>query len=189
MGIQDIYAAVKRATVAIVLEFPDRIPARPFTIVGSGLCIHPAGVVVTCEHVFRAFVDPAAYQRVMEAVKEGRVHPFHELAAARPHAMFFAGVQGHEVTMFPVPIVNATTKIGHDLALLKLQDHGGFSSGFLTLQVADYHELHEDWSCPGLMDGLGLKRAWLGHHVSFRIRWVKDSPGPSGGVRDCRSLR
>ena len=45
------------------------------------------------------------------------------------------------------------------------------------------------WSCPGLMDGLGLKRAWLGHHVSFRIRWVKDSPGPSGGVRDCRSLR
>jgi S1-C subfamily serine protease len=57
--------------------------------------------------------------------------------------MFFAGVQGHEVTMLPVPIVNATTKIGHDLALLKLQDHGGFSSGFLTLQVADYHELHE----------------------------------------------
>jgi hypothetical protein len=75
MGIQDIYAAVKRATVAIVLEFPDRIPARPFTIVGSGLCIHPAGVVVTCEHVFRAFVDPAAYQRVMEAVKEGASIP------------------------------------------------------------------------------------------------------------------
>jgi hypothetical protein len=129
MGIQDIYAAVKRATVAIVLELPDRIPARPFTIIGSGFCIHPQGVIVTCEHVFRAFVDPAAYQRVMEAVKDGRVHPFNELAAARPHAMFLAGVQGHEITMFPVPIVNATTKTGYDLALLKLQKHGAFSSG------------------------------------------------------------
>ena len=45
------------------------------------------------------------------------------------------------------------------------------------------------WSCPALMDGLGLRRACSGHHVSFRIRWAKDSPGPSGGVRDCRSLR
>jgi hypothetical protein len=71
MGIQDVYAAVKRATVAIVLELPDRIPARPFTIVGSGFCIHPEGAVVTCEHVFRTFVDPAAYQRVMEGLGEG----------------------------------------------------------------------------------------------------------------------
>ena len=45
------------------------------------------------------------------------------------------------------------------------------------------------WSCPALMDGLGLGRACLGHHVSFRIRWAKDSPGPSGGVRDCRNFR
>src|SRR5580693_7129264 len=35
------------------------------------------------------------------------------------------------------------------------------------------------------MDGLGLRRACLGHHASFRIRWATDSPGPSGGVRDC----
>ena len=42
---------------------------------------------------------------------------------------------------------------------------------------------------PALVNGLGLRRACLGHRVSFRIRWAKDSPGPSGGVRDCRSLR
>ena len=46
-----------------------------------------------------------------------------------------------------------------------------------------------EWSYPALVDGLGLRRACLGHRVSFRIRWAKDSPGPSGGVRDCRSLR
>jgi hypothetical protein len=47
MGIQEVYTAVKRATVAIVMEFPGRIPARPFAIIGSGFCIHPEGVVVT----------------------------------------------------------------------------------------------------------------------------------------------
>ena len=45
------------------------------------------------------------------------------------------------------------------------------------------------WSSPALMNGLGLRRACLGDHLSFRIRRAKDSPGPSGGVRDCRNLR
>ena len=143
MSIQEIYAAVKRATVAIVLEFPGRIPARPFTIVGSGFCIHPEGVIVTCEHVFRSFIDPPSYQRVMEAVQDGSVQSFPELAAARPHALFLGGVQGSEITMFPVPIVNATTKTNHDLALLKLHRHGAFVQGYPILPIADYRELHE----------------------------------------------
>jgi hypothetical protein len=45
------------------------------------------------------------------------------------------------------------------------------------------------WSCPALMDGLGLRWSCLGHHVSFRIRWATDSPGPSGDGTGCRSLR
>ena len=45
------------------------------------------------------------------------------------------------------------------------------------------------WSCPALMDGLGLRRACLGHHVSFRIRWAKDTRGPNGDGTGCRSLR
>src|ERR1700727_2590970 len=36
------------------------------------------------------------------------------------------------------------------------------------------------WSCPALMDGLGLRRVCLGHHVSFRIRWRKATQGPRG---------
>ena len=55
--------------------------------------------------------------------------------------------------------------------------------------VDETAEITNLWSCPVLMDGLELRRACLGHHVSFRIRWAKDSLGPSGGVRDCRSLR
>jgi len=145
MRLQEIYAAVKRATVAIVMEYPGRIPARPFAILGSGFCVHPEGVIVTCEHVFKSFVDPAAYTRVMEAVAKnsGKVEPFPELAAARPHALFLGGVQGTEVTMFPVPIVNAVTKTDYDLALLKLHKHGAFANGYPTLSIADYSEIHE----------------------------------------------
>ena len=33
------------------------------------------------------------------------------------------------------------------------------------------------WSCSALMDGLGLRRACSGYHVSFRNRWAKDSQG------------
>lgn len=143
MSIREIYAAVKRGTVVIVMKFPDRLPARPFAIIGSGFCIHSEGVVVTCEHVFRSFVDPASYQRVMEAVKADTVQPFPELAAARPHALFLGGVQGGEVIMFLVPIENATTKTNYDLALLKLQKHSAFAQGYPTLPIADYSELHE----------------------------------------------
>ena len=32
------------------------------------------------------------------------------------------------------------------------------------------------------MDGLGLRRACLGRHASVRIRWAKDTQGPSNGI-------
>jgi len=57
---QEIADAVKTATVAIVLHHPD-IPEkknRPFTILGSGFCIHSKGVIVTCKHVLDGFIDP-----------------------------------------------------------------------------------------------------------------------------------
>ena len=59
----------------------------------------------------------------------------------------------------------------------------------LDYRIAQQMKSTERWSYPALMDGLGLRQAFLGDHVSFRIRWAKDSLGPSGGVRDCRSLR
>jgi hypothetical protein len=53
---------IKAATVAIVLYHPD-LPEgpyqRPYTIKGTGFCIHPEGVVITCGHVLtEVFIDP-----------------------------------------------------------------------------------------------------------------------------------
>ena len=47
---------IKKATVALVLHHPGHGAQQPFTIVGSGFCIDPKGLVVTCEHVLSAFM-------------------------------------------------------------------------------------------------------------------------------------
>jgi hypothetical protein len=142
MNTKAIYETVKRATVAIVAAHPETLPNKPFTIVGSGFCIHPEGIVVTCEHVFKTFVDPAGYQRMMEAISDNKSGIF-ELKSVAPHALFHSHVAGSQVHMIPVPVVNATTKTDFDLAILKLHPHGALAHRFPTLEIADYSEIHE----------------------------------------------
>ena len=131
MTLSSIYEAVKRATVAIVAVHTDRLPQRPFDIVGSGFCIHADGVIVTCKHVFEAFVPPVP----------GGSGPVH--ARAIPQAVFYGGVQGTQIHMHAVSIIGAGIENGFDLAVLKLSSHPAFPEGYPALAVADYSELHE----------------------------------------------
>src|SRR5690348_16717279 len=85
---------VKRATVAIAL-FPDEPPAAktetPFTIVGTGFCIDPDGVVITCEHVLRAFT-PEIRQAIASLPKDDLkpgIRPLTGLKMLIPHVLFF----------------------------------------------------------------------------------------------------
>jgi len=129
-----IYDAVKKATVAIVAAHSDRLPQRPFDIVGSGFCVHSSGVIVTCKHVFEAFVPTT--RRVTGSTNQLSV-------TAIPHVLFYGGVHGTEIHMHPVTIVCAGMENGFDLAVLKLSSHPAFPQGYPTLQVADYGEVHE----------------------------------------------
>jgi len=137
-----IYEAVKKATVAIVAEIPGNIPRRPFTIIGSGFCIRPEGVVITCEHVFKAFVEPETYRRLVKASDEGEG----QLISAKvvvPYAMFYSGVRGTEIRMDAVSIATGVAIKDLDLAALKLHSHPAFPQGYPILPIADYSELHE----------------------------------------------
>lgn len=95
MTLSSIYEAVKRATVAIVAVHADRLPKRPFDIAGSGFCIHAEGVIVTCKHVFEAFVTPAPGGR-------GPVH-----AKAIPQAVFYGSMRGTQIHMHAVSTIGA----------------------------------------------------------------------------------
>lgn len=145
MSKRDLYERVKRATVAIVMEIPNRLPKKPFTIVGSGFCIHKEGIIVTCEHVFRAFFDENAYQELMKDLPEEN-NPRaieHRHIKQQPQVMFLGGIQGTEIFMPVVGISDATIKQGFDVALFKLPKHNAFPNGYPTIEVADYDELHE----------------------------------------------
>jgi S1-C subfamily serine protease len=143
-GKKDIYDAVKRATVAIIVEQPKRFPKRPFTIAGSGFCIHPEGIVVTCEHVFKTFVDPVKYKELMEAVAKSEVHQVTNFEQGpHPHVMFYGGIYGSQMIMHPIPVSGAVTKTNFDLAVFKLPPHTAYPAGYPTLEIADYSKLHE----------------------------------------------
>jgi hypothetical protein len=54
---------VKKATVAVAyLNAADS--DEPFTILGSGFCIDPTGIVITCRHVVEAFMSKTIAQGI-----------------------------------------------------------------------------------------------------------------------------
>jgi Trypsin-like peptidase domain len=142
MNAKAVYDAVKKATVAIVMEYPERLPAKPFTIVGSGFCIDPRGIVVTCEHVFRPFVDPDAYKKLMEAVSDGGAPAPFEARAERPTAIFHSHVDASNIYMVLAPVANVVTQTNFDLAAMKLQPHVAFKTGFPSLPIARYGDIY-----------------------------------------------
>jgi hypothetical protein len=126
-----IYNSVKKATVAIIAELPNAFPRRPFRIIGSGFCIDPTGIIVTCEHVFKAFLpaQPVTPETLFKLIA--------------PQAMFYGGTQGTQLRMYPVGTRHVVTVSGFDLAALKLGPHPAYPDGYPTLPIADYGELHE----------------------------------------------
>lgn len=131
---QEIADAVKSATVAIVLYHSD-IPEkdnRPFTVIGSGFCIHSQGIIVTCKHVLDGFIDPDNRQ---------------------PHVIFYhPKVPGRSELYFN--IVPAIASINNlklpetegvfDLAMLKIAPPSeGYKGSYPFLSTADYDDLYE----------------------------------------------
>jgi S1-C subfamily serine protease len=172
-----IYDSVKKATVAIVAELPNAFPRRPFRIIGSGFCIDPTGIIVTCEHVFKAFLpDPA-------------VTPDTLFKLIAPQAMFYGGIQGTQLHMHPVGARHVVTVNGFDLAALKLVPHPAYPEGYPTLPIADYSELHEmmEVATCGFPLGEALQDQ-LGTFTSSFTKGMISSIMPAQGV-DAKHLR
>jgi hypothetical protein len=142
-----IYDAAKKATVAIVKSIPGKSPF-PCSIVGSGFCIDPEGIIVTCEHVFREFFTPETREREKQARQAAKGDTF-KGDCIIPHVLFYLGVQKekHHINSFLVSVSTAVKdeKHGFDLAVLRLPraDKQVFPEGYPTLRIAEYAELHE----------------------------------------------
>jgi len=175
-----IYEAVKKATVAIVASHPQTFPQRPFTTYGSGFCIHAEGVVVTCAHVFKAFMDDPNQVRAIQS--SGSDAPKTGMMTV-PHVIFLGGVEGTDVVMHAVSITDAVLVTGFDIALLRFSRHPPFQQGYPTLQVAEYNELHEMMEVATCGFPLGdSMHAQLGTVTSSFTKGMISSIIPAAGV-------
>jgi S1-C subfamily serine protease len=183
--LQTIQAGVKAATVAVAVMHPER-PAgknRPFTILGTGFCVHPDGIIVTCAHVHRSFVDPADYARVMKSVKD-KSDKITDLKGAIPHVLFYSDKPiGQNLFAFPVSVETAISKTNYDLSAFKIAKHAAFRGGYPTLSIADHRAIHEmmDVATCGFPLGSYLEER-IGTVTSSFSRGTLSSIIPASGV-------
>ena len=108
---------------------------------GSGFCVHPRGIVVTCEHVLSGFMRKPLAQAIDDSGTANEKIP---IDTAVPFAVFFFSGHGHELVAFPVRASMGMAKTDHDIGMIRLQSHKAFEkNGFPFLEIAPYAELHE----------------------------------------------
>jgi S1-C subfamily serine protease len=181
---------IKRATVAIALV-PDQPPAddreTPFTIVGTGFCIDPDGIVITCEHVLRAFA-PGIRQAIAALPNEKAapgLRPLKGLSMLVPHVLFFvAGQSEEELLVLPVPVSNAVAKLEYDLGAIRVQRHAALPSGYPALAVEPFEDIYEgmDLATCGFPLGNDLQHQ-LGTMTSSFTRGILSSVAPAANSR------
>jgi hypothetical protein len=140
MNQRDIYDSIKKATVAVIERPANPTPQHPFRIVGSGFCVHPAGIVLTCNHVFQRFLKDHHHKSVLERVGEG-VHVPTPISVFS--ILFYGGAEGSKVLMHEASPAKVTVVKNFDIAIFKIRKHHGFPKGFPALEPAEYADLHE----------------------------------------------
>jgi len=149
MAKREIYDMIKRATVAITAATSNPMPNQPpFKIVGSGFCVHPNGIILTCTHVFESFFPPRAnpyedhYHRTLTKRLGDGVHVPVDL---KPFGILVRGkIEGSQILMHQLGVSGAVEVKETDLALIKIKmDRSLFPDGFPTVEIADYGDLYE----------------------------------------------
>lgn len=146
MEIKNIYKKIKAATVAMgVMQTSDG--KTPFTILGSGFCIDPRGIVVTCQHVLSAFMSksiPDQIKGIDPAEKSKSVQNVNPPAVLEAFAIFYRPeLIGHNLVIVPSKVDLMMAKTDYDLGLVRLLPHKHYPDGYPFIEIEDYDSLHE----------------------------------------------
>jgi hypothetical protein len=185
MEMKAIFGRAKKATVAIAIHH-GKLPQRPYSIIGSGVCIHSQGIVITCEHVLSAFFEKSIPDQVSDVPRSEwpkTVRRLPPVEHVRPHAIFFVSTsEKNTLFVYPVPVIVANASLTADIAVLKIQQHPAFPDGYPTIDIEEFSDLYEGIEAATcgfpLGDVLGEK---LGTMTSSFSRGILSSfiPGPS----------
>lgn len=142
---------IKKATVALAFmheqEQPLPMRKQPFTILGSGFCIHRQGVVVTCAHVIEAFMEKNIKEHldsIPSEEKSKRIQNIPETRSLIPHALFYLPRHDrHEMHIITARVDVCTAKTNMDLGALRLHPHAAFPQGYPVMRIEDFDHVHE----------------------------------------------
>jgi S1-C subfamily serine protease len=189
MATRQMLARVKAATVALALKTPGPLdPKRmPFIIVGTGFCIDPSGIVLTCEHVIAAFTKQDIREVIAAMPLEGKkntIVPIDGLNTVSPEVLFFRfdGPKDHMV-LIPAPVEAAVAKLEYDLGAIRIGRHAAFADGYPFLEVEEFEEVFEgmELATCGFPMGNALHDQ-LGTTSSSFTRGILSSIAPAPGA-------
>jgi S1-C subfamily serine protease len=175
---------VKRATVAIAVV-PDQLPTdkteTPFTIIGTGFCIDPQGIVVTCEHVLSLFT-PGIMQAIAAVPRDPPgMRQLKGLTVLTPQVLFFMpGRSDDELMVVPAPVITSVAKLKCDLGAIRIGPHAAFPLGYPALSIEPFESVYEgmELATCGFPLGNELQRQ-LGTMTSSFTRGILSSIAPS----------
>ena len=182
---KEILERIKAATVAMAaVNIGNK--DKPFTIHGTGFCIHHRGIVITCAHVLSSFMDRPLHERIAEIArpKQDSENYLINMKTLIPHSIFYDSKQSpHRLYAFPVPMDVAVAKTDYDLGMIRLRPHPAFNNGFPELQVGNYSDVYEGmevWTCGFLLGSYLQER--LGTITSSFTKGIISSIIPSPDI-------
>ena len=162
---------VKRATVAVAyLSTSDS--EEPFTILGSGFCVDPSGIVITCRHVVEAFMSKTIAQQITEAPPSKTPNGSRLVSPGNvvtPHAVFYDTARSSEhIFAIPSQTRNVSAKTDKDLAALLLLPHTSFPKGYPFVEIEEFGNISEG-------DEIGVCGFPLGNYLFKQLGTVTSS--------------
>ena len=188
---KEVFDKVKRATVAIAIVHLQN-SKHPFEIIGSGFCLDPTGIIVTCAHVLEAFMSKPIHHQILDIQKEphniGKEiktdGPKSTIELLRCYCVFF-DVHRAPSNLHAIPAIvdHAVAKTDKDIALLRVVKHKYYPTGYPFLEIEDYLQIHEgdEIAICGFPLGTLLQKE-LGTVTSSFTRGMVSSIIPCSGV-------
>ena len=135
------FPAIKAATVAIAKV--DKIKPHIFEIVGSGVCIDPAGIILTCEHVISAFMERSIPDQVKGVEKSSEPKTFKATPYIVPHAIFYKVDDHGRLLAFVSRVDQILAATDQDIGVIRVLPHTAMPDGYPAMEIEEYAEVHE----------------------------------------------
>lgn len=166
-----IHSKIKSATVAIV-EMNSHNAKQPFTIVGSGCCIDPQGIVITCRHVLSTFMSqsiPEQISNISSEEKGKNIQNCPPISFIKPYVLLYRNdISNTKLFVFPIEIDLIMAEMDYDIGLLRMLPHKAFPDGYPHIEVEEYENITEGME-------IGTCGFPLGNYLTEQIGTVTSS--------------